>query len=91
MKYNSNGDPADLEAAYRWICKAGGGRVLDPIKEYIVELEAELAAHRTVAAALEVVAAGWRRAGELSLKQGVLADALAVVDEVRGRQPRGNT
>ena len=39
MRYKDNGDPADLEAAYRWIEKAGYGYALEPIQEYIAMLE----------------------------------------------------
>lgn len=39
MKYHENGDPADLEAAYRMIEKNGYSYALDPIKERIAELE----------------------------------------------------
>ncbi len=60
-------------------------KIIKEVVASLAKLEVELAAHRTVAAAMEVVVAGWRRAGELSLKQGVLADALAVLDKVRGR------
>lgn len=39
MKYDKDDNPADLEAAYRWIDKAGYGYALDPIKARIAELE----------------------------------------------------
>ena len=39
MRYKDNGDPADLEAAYRRIEKAGYGYALEPIQKYIAELE----------------------------------------------------
>lgn len=42
MKYNDMDEPADLEAAYRWIEKAGYGYALDPIKAHIATLEKRL-------------------------------------------------
>ena len=39
MKYDSNGDPSDIEAAYKWLEDAGYGYALEPIKARIAELE----------------------------------------------------
>jgi len=63
MKYNSVGDPIDLEAAYRYIEKAGYGYALEPIREHIVRLEAvvdaadELIASETVS--IEALHINW--------------------------------
>lgn len=44
MKYDKDGNPADLEAAYRWIENAGYGYALDPIKVHIAALESKIEA-----------------------------------------------